>query len=457
MNRMRRFALLLICGWLALACAISISGRDVTARALSQPAVSGGGAAAGRSTMRPPTNLRVAGVGATWVTLRWQGSPNASAYQLLRDGHRIARVSSTHVRIRNLTPATFSIWKVASVSASGAVSGASIAAPITTRARSTCTMYVASRTGDNANDGSEHAPLRTVTAAVNRAGAGDSICLTGTFVEDLTIRSGGTRSAPLVLRSAPGTRATVRGRMWISDTANDVVVQGLKIDGRNLDGGELPSPTIEGDRVRLIGNDITNHRHHICVILGSIRGYGTARKVVLDGNRIHDCGRRPGNNHQHGVYIENATATRIVNNVIADNADRGIQLYPNAHTTLIMRNVIVGNGEGVIFSGAEGYASSSNQLSYNVITHSRTRFNIEYWWPEGNPIGTGNLASHNCVWGGAWGNIALPAIGYVQRDNVTQDPQYRDRAHGDFRPTVPSMCTGLLQGSALPLLSVPLS
>lgn len=296
--------------------------------------------------------------------------------------------------------------------------------------------------------------MRTLARLIALVGPGDVACISGSYREDMTISSGGTRTRPLTVRSTPGHRARVRGRMWISNSANDVVIQDLNIDGRNLDGGELPSPTVEGDRVRFIHNDITNHRHHICMILGSIHGFGVARNVVIDGNRFHDCGRRPANNHHHSLYLENATGTRIVNNVMWASADRGIQLYPNGDRSFISHNVMVGNGVGIIFSGNEGYASSRNRVVDNVITHARLRYNIEYWWPDHNPIGSGNTAARNCVFGGAWGNIIDPQVGFTSNNNITANPRYRNRRRGDFRPKTSSGCRDLLLGVARPLTPI---
>jgi parallel beta-helix repeat protein len=284
--------------------------------------------------------------------------------------------------------------------------------------------------------------------------AGDVGCLTGTFAEDATIRTAGTAAEPVVLRSATRrARARIVGRLWIPDASAHIVLQDLRLDGRNRTGDDLPSPTIEGDGAILIDNDITNHRTAICVILGSIRGYGEAKNVIIDRNRIHDCGARPGNNHHHGIYLENATRTRIVNNVIYSNADRGIQLYPDAQHTLIARNVLVANGEGVIFSGDHGYASSHNRVIDNVITHSRTRYNIEYYWPVGLPIGIANVAARNCLYAGHDGNVALPARGVTYRANDTAAPGYNNIGSSDFRRTSASRgrCKLLLAASVTPL------
>lgn len=243
-----------------------------------------------------------------------------------------------------------------------------------------------------------------------------------------------------MLRSAPGSRVTLTGRLQINRAASHVVVAGLRLDGRAVNGPgaeDLPSPTVNGNHARFLDNDVFNQRTRVCFVIGSIRGWGRANGTLLARNRIHDCGRRGsdgnGNNHHHGVYVEGADGTRIVQNVIYQNADRGIQLYPDARGSVIIGNVIDGNGEGVIFSGAEGLASSRNSVIANVVTNSRTRSDIEHWWENPAAPGTGNVAARNCVGGGKQGAFALPIVGYRAVGNVLGRPQYVNAAAGDFR------------------------
>ena len=90
-------------------------------------------------------------------------------------------------------------------------------------------------------------------------------------------------------------------------------------------------------------------------------------------------------------------------NVILGNADRGIQLYPDAQGTRISHNLIVGNGVGVLFGGDHGDASSNTVVRANIIAFSRRRHDVEAHWPSGNPVGSGNLVVGNCVHGGERG------------------------------------------------------
>ena len=137
------------------------------------------------------------------------------------------------------------------------------------------------------------------------------------------------------------------GRLHVADTANNVAIQELTLDGRN--GDNLPSPTVNGDNAAFRDNDVTNRHTSICFLLGS-REYGRAKGTVIERNRIHNCGLLPPTNHHHGIYIEAADGARIIDNWIYDNADRGIQMFPDAQRSYIARNVLDGNGQNVVFS-----------------------------------------------------------------------------------------------------------
>jgi parallel beta-helix repeat protein len=169
--------------------------------------------------------------------------------------------------------------------------------------------------------------------------------------------------------------------------------------------------------------------------------------VIIRRNRIHDCGQIPANNHEHGIYLSESEDVQILDNYIYDNADRGIQLYPNADRTIIRRNVIDTNGVGIIFSGDGGSTSDDNVAENNLITNSNIRRNVESWWPTG--VGTGNVARNNCISGGRLGNIGTQE-GFVAVRNLLVDPQYVDRGAKDFRLKDGSPCAAVLAGAEVP-------
>ena len=98
---------------------------------------------------------------------------------------------------------------------------------------------------------------------------------------------------------------------------------------------------------------------------------------MITHSRIHGCGVLPANNHEHGIYVDDAIGTRIEWNLIYDNADRAIQLYPNSQGATIDHDVIDDNGEGIIFSGDNGMASSNNDVYNNLMTGARIRYDAE--------------------------------------------------------------------------------
>jgi parallel beta-helix repeat protein len=295
-------------------------------------------------------------------------------------------------------------------------------------------------------DGSAAQPFATVQQLVDALGAGQTGCLEpGTYDGPVAFHHGGSPGLPLTLTSAPGTRATLSGRVYVPVGSDDVTISGLNLDGANPD--TLPSPELNASRTTLSDDDITNDRTGICLELGS-HGWGQAVDDLITRNRIHGCGELPATNYQHGIYVEWSRRSRIIGNWIYDNADRGIQLYDDAQQTTIAGNVIDGNGEGVIFSGDDGYASSDNIVTNNVIADARVRDDVESWWPAGNPIGSGNLVTANCLWGGR--ETIGEELGFVAIGNLIRLPGFIDAAAADYRLVPTSPCAPLLAGQPAP-------
>jgi parallel beta-helix repeat protein len=315
-------------------------------------------------------------------------------------------------------------------------------------ASTTCTLYATQGGSDNA-PGTLAQPFASVQRLANALTAGQTGCVRGgTYTQDVTITHTGSASAPITITSYPGERATLNGRLWVHQGADYVTVSNMNLNGRNT--SELPSPDINAAHTTFTGNDVTNENTAICFDIGSDTTYGRATNTIIQGNRIHQCGKLPAANHDHGIYVESSTATTIVENVIYDNADRGIQLYPDAQQTTIERNIIDSNGEGIIFSGDFGLASSNNTIANNLITNATLRYDIESWYPEGNPTGQNNTVLHNCVWGGAKGTIQTLQTGFTATNNTTTNPEYANPTTGDYRINSTSPCATLLTNTHTP-------
>ena len=285
---------------------------------------------------------------------------------------------------------------------------------------------------------------RAVQRLVDSLRPGEVGCLRqGTYRGAVTISSSGEPGRPITLQPRPGARVRVVGALTVTRSSAHVVVRRLHLEGSRRPG--VPSPIVNGRRILFLENEVTNGHTAICFALGNPR-FGVARDVTIQRNRIHECGQLPATNLEHGVYVAVARDTRIIGNWIYENADLGIQLYPNARDTYVAGNVIDGNGEGIIFGGLPRVAARDNLVQGNVISNSRLRNNVE-WHFEGT-VGTGNVVRRNCIGGGARddgsGGIMLPPIGFTLVDNRVAQPEFR--APGDYRIAPGSACARVLAG-----------
>ncbi len=274
-----------------------------------------------------------------------------------------------------------------------------------------------------------------VGAVLNGLAPGQAACLSsGNYAGDFTIRNGG-----VTLTAVPGATATISGYIEIADSANDVTVSNLTIDGSSS-----PANTFQiwGDRFKLLNSEVNGgHSSTIqdCVFIGHPT-YGVAYDTVIDHNRIHDCG---ASGHGHGLYVKDTRGqTKITNNYIYDNTNFGIQFYDDGDGVLFSHNVVDGSqtNAGLIFAGETSTASDNDTVSYNIFTNNKTYGITSYWGTFG--VGIGNSADHNCFYGNALGPFGSQ-IGWTKGDgNVLANPLYVDRAGKDFRLGAGSPCAG---------------
>lgn len=304
--------------------------------------------------------------------------------------------------------------------------------------RAVCDM-VGAPYGSDANSGSQGDPFRTPQKLVDSLGEGEVGCLrAATYLQpSLTVDRPNT-----TLRSYPGERATVRGRLVITGAGG--TVERLNLDGASgppcANGScVLPAVTISAADVTIARNDITTQRRGNCVHPVAYRGL-VPHRFAIEGNRIHDCGRQPPTNREHGIYAAHGSGGIIRGNVIYGNADRGIQLFPDVDNTLVERNTADGNGEGIAFSRK----GAGNIVRLNIFSNATVRWNAEYFALEAD----GNTFLDNCVYAthpeayyARNGGVELGRA-VTQSGTVIGDPRYLDRERSDFRLTAGSACAG---------------
>ncbi len=329
------------------------------------------------------------------------------------------------------------------VAASGTLAALALALPgAAAGAAPTNCDKVAAPGGSDSAPGTLAAPLRTVQALSDALAPGQVGCLrAGSYAGGLRVNHGGAAGAPLVLRSYPGETAQITGRIYVPRGSNYVTVADLSLDGNYQTGRPLPSPNIAANHTTFESDDVTDDHTEICFDIGS-ESYGVADSTVIVGNRIHDCGLLPSRNEDHGIYIQDATNTQIVGNVIDHNADRGIQFYPSAQGSVVVDNVIADNGEGIEFGGDDGVASSNNTVEHNLIVNSNIRGDVESWYPAGNPHGVNNIVQSNCV---STRGISTFSGGFTPRSNVTAPAsELVAIGEGEYLPATGSACASMV-------------
>ncbi len=244
-----------------------------------------------------------------------------------------------------------SVWAVFAVVASTVVLVAVTVWALATRVDESPaagrTLYVATD-GDDANSGTEAAPLASIQRAVDRADPGTTILVRGgTYRErvDITV-SGSEAGGRVVVRNYPGEAPVLEGSgltapadfsgMISIESRHHVTVQGLEVRGyRSAEPGHAPvgvwvtgaSSDIDvlDMRIHDLGTDVQRRTgadaHGIAV-------YGTDSSspisdIVIDGNELFDLNL---GSSESLVVNGNVQGFEITNNEVHDNDNIGIDV-----------------------------------------------------------------------------------------------------------------------------------
>ena len=306
---------------------------------------------------------------------------------------------------------------------------------------------VASPSGSDSAAGTAAAPFRTAEQLVDSLSSGQTGCL-----RQGTYGGGGLRidEPGVTLRSFPGERATVTNFMEVYPEAVGARVSGLSIVSTN--NGNGTGVKIQADGAVFSDNILTKGGKGICLLAAS---YNPARDIVIERNRIYDCGPSDSK-YDHQLYLVHTRGAVVRHNVLTGNKGGwGVHLYTDADGTLIERNIIDGNRGGVVFAGDGSETSDSNTVRNNAITFNGPRWNIEGSWSDG-PAGRGNSAHDNCVF--STGEDAPSGIatrrGFSAASNaVLSHSPYANRSAGDYRFRSDSPCARLVGNVAGPAVA----
>jgi Right handed beta helix region len=300
----------------------------------------------------------------------------------------------------------------------------------------TCTR-VAAPDGSDRSRGTLKRPFATVQRLADSLRPGQVGCLRGgayTETDDdyaLSLERGGTRGAPITIRSFPGERAKIVGIVSVADDVSFVRLSKLAFEGT----GDHNTVKIYGDDVVLEDSTITNlGRGDSCVMLGSTSG-GVAYRPIVQRNRIHDCGdeEKPWG---HGIYASQVVEGRITRNVFWNSYGYAIQVYPNSQRSLVSHNVIDGGGlsnrGGITVGGNDEHASNGNVVEHNIIAFAAT-----YGVSAQDERGSGNVVRFNCFWQNRDGNLDEGVVG---RENIVAPPGFVHREKRKYAVRANSLC-----------------
>jgi hypothetical protein len=277
---------------------------------------------------------------------------------------------------------------------------------------SACTLWASSKGNDRAS-GEARAPFKTVHRLLAALPGGSVGCLVGgsTFRERVWI------TRPVTLTTT-GRSVTVVGGIVIAHSAPGTTVRGLAVRGG---GRGRAAIDVRANGTRIAGNDVSGpgfrDRSNACILLEGVR------RVVVDGNRLHNCTRASRRNlYAPGVLVRSASGSTVSNNVVYHTLGDGISLGPNAQRTRVHRNIVDGNTNGIFIGGSGSTASSNNVVTQNIVSNSGG-WNVHAQW--GSAVGRGNVVTSNCLWHGFGGNYG--GTGYSHGGNVVASPRYRKR------------------------------
>jgi hypothetical protein len=281
------------------------------------------------------------------------------------------------------------------------------------------TYYVDATNGNDANDGSQNNPFKTILAARqpawNTAG-GDTINIAaGTYTENIQTQAGD--NGIKIIGTSRDT--TVLNGWIITEAASGLTsleVKNLTINGAN-------SGVSISIRDGISGISISN-----CKITGytgnGIEMYESSANITISDNIIYPSST-PKNTT--GIYagnfmgVNNPTINNVTieNNIIYNNLGKGVHIDNSAVNNLaIKNNTLSGNGDGLTFGNQNINASIKNNIIAN------------------NTIGItkGTKAVLTLSYNNVYGNTTLNyAVGVsVGTGDISFDPVFKDAANGNF-------------------------
>lgn len=209
------------------------------------------------------------------------------------------------------------------------------------------TTYFISPTGDNANSGTKNSPWKTLTYALTKVSAGDTIYLQpGTYNEKVKIGKSGT-----------GT--------------HDLVITGDSINRPLLDGSGLKPTDREGmitisgqDHIKIAHLEIANFHSSTQNTPVGIYAEGNCDGITIEHCLIHDIVQTNTNDGAHGIGIFGTDAASGITNLKILNNE-----LHNLQTMWSESLVLNGNVHGFLVEGNSVH--DCNNIAYDFIGYEK--------------------------------------------------------------------------------------
>ncbi|MBR7833599.1 PKD domain-containing protein [Actinospica durhamensis] len=282
-------------------------------------------------------------------------------------------------------------------------------APTAAHAAAATTIYVNNANGANCSDsaagaGTAAAPYCTVQAAVNVAGAGQTVLVEpGTYNENVSITHGGSAGSPLVVESAQSQQAqvgyatgsivvaaatapafTVSGTSYV--TVSGFATNGMSGLAAKVDGSS--NVTVNGllvnDWTTGLGNDapviqVTGGSSAVTVSRNTVNANSYPALIQVDsGSTGNFVTTNALNGYSEGVVVDGSTGNAVTSNTIEDICDEGVALTGASTGSTIENNIVQslsddtsGNCAKTTATAAginvDSAATTGTKLDYNIV------------------------------------------------------------------------------------------
>jgi hypothetical protein len=190
----------------------------------------------------------------------------------------------------------------------------------------TAAAFHVSPSGSADTDGSVSRPwdLATALSHPGPVQPGDTIWLHGgTYRGSFTSTLAGSDSAQIIVRQAPGERATIDGTLVINDSGASTTYWGFEVMGSNPERPDVPGVDVQAPRTKLVNLVVHDHGGN------GIGFWSAAPDAELYGTIVYNNGRQEDDRgHGHGIYAQNKDGVkRIADNVVFNQFSYGIHVY----------------------------------------------------------------------------------------------------------------------------------